>query len=110
MHFDDVHFMWHMREHSIAHFVHEMYMVNGGNFAGYAITGIIFTISNWVGAYRFWAIVFYILGIVLTWCVFRDMPWIKKSGYKGWLGVITLYNVYILTSIDFAVSTWICAL
>lgn len=110
MHFDDVHFMWQMRDHTIAQYVHEMYITHGGNFASYGLNGIIFTISNWVGDYHFWPIVFYIIGIVLTWCVVRDMPWIKNSGYKGWLGLITLYNVYILTSVDYAVFTWMCAM
>lgn len=109
-HFDDVHFLWQMRDHSIAQYVHEMYITHGGNFVGYSLNGIIFTIANWVGDYHFWPIVFYGIGIVLTWCVFRDTLWIKKSGYKGWLGVITLYNVYVLTSIDYAVFTWLCAM
>lgn len=110
MHFDDVHFMWQLRDHTIAQYVQEMYITHGGNFAGYALNGIIFTIANWVGDYHFWPIVFYVIGIVLTWCVFHDMPWIKNSGYKGWMGVITLYNVYVLTSIDYAVFTWLCAM
>lgn len=110
MHYDDVHFLWKMQEYSIFEYVKEMYLSRGGNFVSYGINGIIFTISNWVGAYRFWAILFYMLGIVMTWGVFRDMPFIKHSGYKGLLGVITLYNVYILTSIDYAVFTWMCAM
>lgn len=109
-HFDDVHFLWQMRDHSIAQYVHEMYITHGGNFVGYGLNGIIFTIANWVGDYHFWPIVFYGIGIVLTWCVFRDMPWIKNSGYKGWLSIIALYNVYVLTSIDYAVFTWLCAM
>lgn len=110
LHYDDVHFMWKIRECSILEFVKEMYMTRGGNFVGYGLDGIIFTVSNWVGTYRFWAILFYALGIIMTWGIFRDMPWIKNSGYKGWLGIITLYNVYVLTSIDYAVFTWLCAM
>ena len=110
MHFDDVHFMWQMRDNSIAQYVHEMYMTRGGNFVGYGLNGIIFTIANWVDDYHFWPIVFYAIGIVLTWRVFRVFPFIKNSGYKGWIGVITLYNVYILTSLDYAVFTWLCAM
>lgn len=110
LHFDDAHFMWKLREYSIFEYVREMYMSTGGNFVSYFLNGIIFSISGWLGAYRFWAIVFYILGILITWAAFRDMPWMKKSGYKGMLGVLTLYNVYVLTSIDFAVFTWMCAM
>lgn len=110
MHYDDVHFMWKMREYSIFEYVKEMYMTRGGNFVGYGLNGIIFTIANWVGDYHFWPMVFYVLGIIMTWGAFRDFPFIKNSGYKGWLGVITLYNVYVLTSIDYAVFTWLCAM
>ena len=110
MHYDDVHFMWKMREYSIFEYVKEMYMTRGGNFVGYGLNGIIFTIANWVGDYHFWPMVFYALGIIMTWVAFRDLPFIKNSGYKGWLGVITLYNVYVLTSIDYAVFTWLCAM
>lgn len=110
MHYDDVHFMWKLREYSIFEYVKEMYMTRGGNYISYGLNGVIFTISNWVGTYRIWAILFYALGIVITWGAFRDMPFIKNSGYKGWLGVITLYNVYVLTSVDYAVFTWLCAM
>lgn len=110
MHYDDVHFLWKMQEYSIFEYVKEMYMTRGGNFVSYGLNGIIFTISNWVGTYRGWAILFYALGIIITWGAFRDMPFIKKSGYKGWLGIITLYNVYVLTSVDYAVFTWLCAM
>lgn len=110
MHFDDVHFMWYLRDHSIFHYVREMYMTRGGNYVGYGLNGVLFTISNWIGAYRFWPMLFYFLGIVITWSAFRNTPWIRKSGYKGWIGVITLYNVYVLTSVDYAVFTWICAM
>lgn len=110
MHFDDVHFMWKLREYSIFEYVKEMYMTRGGNFVGYALNGIIFSVSNWVGDYHFWPIVFYVLGITMTWGAFRETPWIKNSGWKGWLGIITLYNVYVLTSVDYAVFTWLCAM
>lgn len=110
MHFDDVQFMWQLRDNSIVHYVHEMYMTRGGNFVGYGLNGIIFTIANWIGDYHFWPIVFYFLGIFITWTAFQDTSWIKNSGYKGWLGVITLYNVYVLTSVDYAVFTWLCAM
>ena len=109
LHFDDAHFLWKMRDYSIFEFVKEMYMTRGGNFMTYTLDGIMFTISNWVCAYRFWPMVFYAIGILMTWGAFRDLSFIKQSGYKGWLGVITLYNIYILTSLDYAVFTWICA-
>ena len=110
LHYDDVHFMWKLREYSILEYVKEMYMTRGGNFVGYVLNGFLFSISNWVGDYHFWPMVFYALGILITWGAFREMPWIKNSGWKGWLGIITLYNIYVLTSVDYAVFTWLCAM
>ena len=110
IHYDDAHFLWKMREYSIWEYVREMYMTRGGNFVSYGLNGMLFTVSNWIGDYHAWAIIFYALGIFITWGAFRDMPWLKHSGFKGWLGVITLYNVYVLTSVDYAVFTWICAM
>ena len=110
LHYDDVHFLWKMREYSIFEYVKEMYMTRGGNFVSYGLNGILFTISNWIGGYRAWAMIFYVLGITITWGAFRDTPWIKNSSWKGWLGIITLYNIYVLTSVDYAVFTWICAM
>ena len=110
MHYDDVHFLWKMREYSIFEYVKEMYMTRGGNFVSYGLNGVLFTISNWIGGYRAWAMIFYVLGIAITWGAFRDTPWIKNSGWKGWLGIISLYNIYVLTSVDYAVFTWLCAM
>ncbi len=110
LHYDDVHYMWKLRECSVSEFVREMYMTRGGNFMGYGLNGILFTISNVVGDYHVWSMIFYILGIVITWGAFKGTPWIKNSGTKGWLGLISLYNVYVLTSVDYAVFTWLCAM
>lgn len=109
MHFDDVHFMWKMREYSLPQFVHEMYMTRGGNFITYCLDAVMFIISNHIGVYRFWPMVFYVVGILITWGVFRNATWMKQNKWLGLLGVVTLYNLYILTSPDFAVFTWICA-
>lgn len=109
LHYDDVHFMWKMREYSIFEYVREMYMTRGGNFVAYGLNGIIFTISNWVGDYHFWPIVFYVLGIMMTYYAVRGL----LKGVENWkllIGVTALYNVYILTVPDYAVFTWLCAM
>lgn len=109
MHFDDVHYLWKLRDISGYDYMREMYMTRGGNFVSYGLNVILFTISNWIGAYRFWPMVFYVVGILITWGVFRNAPWMKQNKRLGLLGVVTLYNLYILTSPDYAVFTWICA-
>lgn len=109
LHYDDVHFMWKMREYSIYEYVREMYMTRGGNFMAYGLNGIIFSISNWIGDYHFWPIVFYILGIMMTYYSIRGL----LKGVENWkvlMGVVALYNVYILTVPDYAVFTWLCAM
>lgn len=86
-----------------------MYMTRGGNFVGYGINGIIFTISNLVGDYHLWPIITYLIGIIMVFTAVND--WIQ--GYNKWiklLGVIALYNLYMLTSIDIAVTMWLCAM
>lgn len=109
LHFDDVHFMWKMREYSIFEYVREMYMTRGGNFAGYGINGLIFTIANWLGCYQFWPIIFYIIGILMVVGSVRGL-FSGLRQYELYLGAIALYNVYVLTSIDVAVFLWLCAM
>lgn len=109
LHYDDVHFMWKMREYSIFEYVHEMYMTRGGNFVGYGINGLIFTLSNWFGGYRAWPLIFYAIGIAMVYGaakgLIKDLP-----DWKVLIGVVALYNVYILTVPDYAVFTWLCAM
>lgn len=109
LHYDDVHFMWKMREYSIFEYVKEMYLTRGGNFVGYLINGILFSVSNKFLDYHILPIIFYFIGILITFIIAKSF--IKE--YK-WLdvllGVTTFYNLYILTSPDFAVFTWICAM
>lgn len=109
LHYDDAHFMWKMREFSIFEYVREMYMTRGGNFVGYGKNGVIFTIFNWIGDYHAAPIISYMIGILLVYGALKD--WIK--GYnkvEKFLGIIALYNVYVLTSIDVAVCMWLCAM
>ena len=108
MHYDDVHFMWKLREYSIFEYVKEMYLTRGGNFVGYTWNGIIFTIYNLLGDYHAGLMVTYFAGIGITYLVAKDnIRNISKPQLL--LGIITLYNIYVLTSVDYAVFTWLCA-
>lgn len=109
LHYDDVHFMWKLREYSIFEYVHEMYMTRGGNFVGYGLNGVIFTLSNWFGGYRVWPLIFYAIGIAMVYGAAKGL--IKElADWKVLIGVVALYNVYILTVPDYAVFTWLCAM
>ena len=109
LHYDDVHFMWKMREYSIWEYVREMYYTRGGNFISYGINGIVFKLANLIGDYHLFPILTYLIGIALTWLAVRD---IKLGDQKVVLliVVLTFYNLYVLTSIDLAVFTWLCAM
>ena len=109
LHYDDVHFMWKMREYSIWEYVREMYMTRGGNFVGYGVNGIIFSIANWVGDYHFLPMLTYLIGIALTWLIVRDIN-IGRDRADMAIVVLTLYNLYVLTNIDVAIFTWLCAM
>lgn len=109
LHYDDVHFMWKLRDYSIFEYVREMYMTRGGNFVGYGKNGIIFSLANWTGDYHWLIIVNYIIGILYTWGACRNIANnINKITF--FLGLLAIYNIYILTSIDVAVSMWLCAM
>ena len=108
MHFDDVHFMWKLRDFSIREFVYDMYMTRGGNWVGYGITGILFKSANWIGDYHWIPIVLYIAGVLMTLGAVRGL----FKGVSKWgicMSVIAIYNIYMLTAPDFAVTTWLCA-
>lgn len=109
LHFDDAHFMWKLRDYSMFDYVKEMYMTNGGNFVGYGINAILFTLSNYIGAYRFWSIIFYFLGIFIVYVSAKDIK-LNIHRIDMLIGIVTLYNIYVLTSVDYAVFTWICAM
>ena len=108
MHYDDVHFMWKLREHSVAEYVYDIYMTRGGNWVGYAVNGTLFKIANWVGDYHWIPILTYIVGILMTLGSVRGL----FKGVSKWvmcMSVIAIYNIYMLTAPDFAVTTWLCA-
>lgn len=109
LHFDDAHFMWKLREYSMFEYIKEMYMTRGGNFVSYGQNAIIFSLSNLLCAYRFWPILFYCIGILLVYVTVKDVKW-PIGKFDLFLIVVTFYNVYVLTSVDFAVFTWICAM
>lgn len=109
LHFDDAHFMWKMKEYSLFEYVAEMYNSRGGNFVGYGLNWIIFSISNILGYYRFWPMFFYAVGIFFTFiCAVWIFNGVKKCELL--LGVVAFYNLYILTVPDYAVFTWLCAM
>ena len=108
-HYDDLHFLWKMREMTIFEYVKEMYLTRSGRFVAYAINGIMASVTNVVGFHQLWAIFYYALGIVI--CIIAingiDLPISKTARFAG---VCLFYNLYVLTNIDFPVFYWLCAM
>ena len=101
-HYDDLHFLWKMREMSIFEYVKEMYLSRSGRFVGYGINGIMSVITNAVGFHQLWAIVYYAAGLGLCWLIVKDgFRQISRMGL--FLGMCFIYNLYVLTNIDFPV-------
>lgn len=108
-HYDDLHFLWKMREMSIFEYVKEMYFSRSGRFVGYGINGIMSVITNTVGFHQLWTIIYYAAGLGLCWLVVKDgFRQISRLGL--FLGMCFIYNLYVLTNIDFPVFTWLCAM
>ena len=109
MHYDDVHFMADLQTMSIWEFIKTRYFDVGGNFATYFENGIVDKISLLIGDYRLWPLIYYGLGIWMTYAVAK---YYLKSIHSVMLfmAVVTIYNIYVLTSIDLAVFTWLCAM
>lgn len=109
MHYDDVHFMADLQDLSIWEFVKMRYMDVGGNFGTYIENAIVDKIALWVGDYRLWPMVFYGLGIWMTYAVAKfHIKNVKPAMLL--MSVVAIYNIYVLTSIDLSVFTWLCAM
>lgn len=109
MHYDDVHFMADLQDVSIWEFVKMRYMDVGGNFGTYFENGIVDRIALLVGDYRLWPMVFYGLGIWMSYAVAKyHIKNVKPA--MLFMSVVAIYNIYVLTAIDLSVFTWLCAM
>lgn len=109
LHFDDLHFLWKMREMSLFDYVKEMYFTRSGRFVGYAMNGVKSIVVNALGFHQLWPLVYYALGLGVCWLVVKDLKLnVSKAGL--FMGMCFVYNVYVLTNIDFPVFFWLCAM
>lgn len=109
LHYDDLHFLWKMREMSVFDYVKDMYFSRSGRFVGYAINGVMFAITDALGFHQLWAIFHYALGLGICWLLLKDVK-LSISRIALFLGMCFVYNLYILTNIDFPVFFWVCAM
>ena len=109
LHYDDLHFLWKMRELSVFEYVKDMYFSRSGRFVGYAMNGIKAIITDALGFHQLWAIFYYALGIGICWLVIKDVK-LHVSRLAKFMGLCFFYNLFILTNIDFPVFYWLCAM
>jgi hypothetical protein len=108
-HYDDLHFLWKMREMSIYEYVMDMYYSRSGRFIAYAINGVIFKTINGMNAHWFFPVLFWGIGVALTIYGICKMASIKVN-FVIVNVVVLFYNLFVLSNIDFAVFNWLCAM
>lgn len=109
LHYDDLSFLWKMREMSMFEYVKEMYFYQSGRFAGYALNGIQSIIIDALGFHQLWSMFYYALGLGVCWLLVKDFK-LPISRLGLFMGMCFFYNLYILTNIDFPVFFWLCAM
>lgn len=109
LHYDDLHFLWKMREMSVFDYVKEMYYSRSGRLVGYTINGVVSVVTDKVGFHQLWALFYYALGLGICWLVVKDER-LPVTRIALFLGICFVYNLYILTNIDFPVFFWLCAM
>ncbi|GAB1414645.1 hypothetical protein MASR2M117_00510 [Paludibacter sp.] len=108
-HYDDLHFLWKLREMSIFDYVKDMYFDRSGRFMGYYINGLVFKTILLTGKYWFFPILFGIIGVILT--IIGTKRLLKLNyGIIQINAVLLFYNLFVLTNIDFPVFFWLCAM
>ena len=109
LHYDDLQFLWQIREMSVFEFVRYVYHSRSGRFVEYALTAVVMMVTDTVGFHQLWAIFYYAIGLGICWLVVKDFK-IPVSKATVFLGMCFVYNLYILTNIDFPVFFWHCAM
>ena len=108
-HYDDLHFLWKLKEMSIGEYVSDMYVYRSGRFVAYALNGVVFKTILLIGEHRFLPILFGAVGFFSFWIVAKSL--LKSISRKlVFLSVLFAFNLSVLTNIDFAVFNWLCAM
>lgn len=106
---DDLHFLWMVRDMSLFGFVKDMYMTTSGRWVGYFVNGLVSEVVYVVGFHQLWMLVYYILGLGCCWLFVNDLDF-RVSRVGLFFGTCFIYNLYILTNIDFPLCFWLCAM
>lgn len=109
LHYDDIHFLYRAQFQNLWEYLDWVWYDRSGRMTVYAMNWIFSTITLKVGVYWFWPMLYMLFGWLLCWIFVRELPLgianIKKFGLMA-----LVYNLYILTAVDFAVFYWPCAM
>jgi hypothetical protein len=108
-HYDDLHFLWQLKEMSINQYIKDMYFSRSGRFMAYLLNGIVFKTTLLTGEYRYFPLLFWLAGVSMCGYVARKLLKTNSSILLGNV-IVLFYNLFILTNIDFAVFNWLCAM
>lgn len=109
LHYDDIHWLYSAQEQNLWEYLNWVWFDRSGRITVYAMNWIVSTITNSIGFYWFWPILYMLFGWLLCWIFVRELP-LFISRFKKFLILVLVYNLYILTAVDFAVFYWPCAM
>lgn len=109
LHYDDLHFMWSAQTQSLPDFLQWVYFDRSGRIAVYAASWLYGYIAQSIWSWWFMPLIMMLIGCGLCWLFVRNLP-ICMSKIETFLSVVFIYNLYILTCVDFAVFYWMCAM
>jgi hypothetical protein len=108
-HYDDLQYLWKLKEMNIWELIDSIYFGLSGRFAAYFIYGLVFKFILFTDEFRFFPILFGAIGFLVTWVAVR--PFLKTiSQSLAFHSVLLAFNLSVLTNIDFPVFFWLCAM
>ena len=109
-HFDDLNFISTFANGtSIIDYVSEYYYSESGAFASFFINGLLFNKFNNFELYKYYPILFILLGSII--CCYSFKLLIKGTKIRDIvLFTLVFYSIYIFTIIDQTVPYWLCAM
>lgn len=109
LHYDDIHWLYSAQVQNLWEYLDWVWYDRSGRMTVYAMNWIFSTITLKVGVYWFWPILYMLFGWLLCWIFVRELPW-QIGKWKKFALLVLVYNLYILTAVDFAVFYWPCAM
>lgn len=109
LHYDDYNFLWLVRDKSVAEFASHVYIYLSGRFVAYTYIYIYTKFMLLTSNYFILPIINWLIGVALLSSIFISF---FKNLSKFLIINISclLFNVFVLTNIDFPIVFWLCAM